>query len=372
MRRYISLGLSGIFLLSCLAVTPVARAQFCSAPTGTGTPDPYWNAEFTQNGPGWTGGDGTSSVLLPDGRSLFFFSDSYIGTVDPTTRLRTNPIFQAHNSMVVIGTDGSFTSIYGGTISSPTSYFVPANPNDWYWLNEAVVVQTAPGIYKVELLMGEWTGNFVFVGNAVATLSLPGLAIDSVQTLNIPNTQIDWGSSLWLQGSDLYIYGTEFATHEYAHLAKANVGQIAQPSAWLFWNGSSWVSDEENSVRIISDSVSTGFSVRKIHSSVGDSYLLVTEDTSPFYTEWKDIVFYYACSPQGPWSPKQVVYSTPETGQSAGAGTLFTYDPHAHVQFTSNGELLVSYNLNSTEGTDLVQADDYRPKFIRVPIAGLR
>jgi len=93
-----------------------------------------------------------------------------------------------------------------------------------------------------------------------------------------------------------------------------------------------------------------------------------------------NIVFYSACSPQGPFSAKDVVYSTPETGaktvpgMTSGqqlTGALLTYNPHAHPQFTSNGSLLVSYDLNSSNGADLVYADAYRPKFVRVPIAGL-
>ena len=56
---------------------------------GTGAPDSYFNAEYTENGPGtsneplgmpgWTGADSTYSVLLPSGDTAFFFSDSYIG-----------------------------------------------------------------------------------------------------------------------------------------------------------------------------------------------------------------------------------------------------------------------------------------------------
>ena len=54
-----------------------------------------------QNGPGWTGGDGTYSLLLPDGTNLWMWSDSYIGKVNPTTRLRSNYLFTAHNSLTI-------------------------------------------------------------------------------------------------------------------------------------------------------------------------------------------------------------------------------------------------------------------------------
>jgi hypothetical protein len=83
---------------------------------------------------------------------------------------------------------------------------------------------------------------------------------------------------------------------------------------------------------------------------------------------------YFSCSPQGPWSPKQVVYTIPESGQpdEPGAGQLVVYNPHSHLEFTANGAVLISYDINTTQSADLVYADNYRPKFVRVPIAGIQ
>jgi hypothetical protein len=54
------------------------------------------------------------------------------------------------------------------------------------------------------------------------------------------------------------------------------------------------------------------------------------------------------------------------------SGHIWMYNPHAHPQFDSDNELLVSYDINSDAGADLIYADAYRPKFIRIPIAGLQ
>src|SRR5687768_5687310 len=61
----------------------------CSVLPGRAVIADDWDASFTQDGPGkglepknspgWTGGDSTYSLLLPNGDSAFFFSDSYIG-----------------------------------------------------------------------------------------------------------------------------------------------------------------------------------------------------------------------------------------------------------------------------------------------------
>jgi len=64
-------------------------AQTCTVNASVGTPDAVFDAVWTQNGPGtvnepgggpgWTGADSTYSIILPNGDSAFFFSDSYIG-----------------------------------------------------------------------------------------------------------------------------------------------------------------------------------------------------------------------------------------------------------------------------------------------------
>jgi hypothetical protein len=50
---------------------------------------------------------------------------------------------------------------------------------------------------------------------------------------------------------------------------------------------------------------------------------------------------------------------------------MLTYNPHAHPQFIDNGNLVISYNVNAGTSADLLYADTYRPRFIRIPIMGL-
>ena len=46
-------------------------------------PDRFYNDLFTRRNGGWTGGDGTRSVALPDGRILWLFGDTFLGTIRP-------------------------------------------------------------------------------------------------------------------------------------------------------------------------------------------------------------------------------------------------------------------------------------------------
>jgi hypothetical protein len=58
------------------------------------------------------------------------------------------------------------------------------------------------------------------------------------------------------------------------------------------------------------------------------------------------------------------VYSTPETQVG-----LYTFDAHVHPEFTDATGLLVSYDVNTFDPSELLSnVDSYRPRFIRVRI----
>ncbi len=72
--------------------------------------------------------------------------------------------------------------------------------------------------------------------------------------------------------------------------------------------------------------------------------------------------------PVGPWQARTTVFCAPER-----SGNITTFNALAHPHFTSNGELLTSYLVNSFETTDPVfaHADNFRPIFVRVPLVQL-
>ena len=105
----------------------------------------------------------------------------------------------------------------------------------------------------------------------------------------------------------------------------------------------------------------------------GNFYLMAGMDPqNPPFPLWNALTTWYSCSPQGPWSNKTTVYTAPEAGANGcKTGTLVTYNAKAHMEFTDADGILMSYNVNANDGSDLVCADDYRPRFVRVPIPGV-
>jgi hypothetical protein len=287
-----------------------------------------------------------------------------------------------------------------------SSYFTPllsAINNSFFWMGDSTVVQVdAAGTKKLWVFLLEFDNTYKFYGTSVAQLSLPDLQIESIKSIT-PLTgtasPIYWGATLWLEGDygnrTLYVYGMQSnvgaTKRKLPVIARVNpdlgFNAATDSTNWTVWNGSSWVSGLGNATPIIgasgdarnaNDSISDEFSVTKINTGAGSSYMLLGMDTTAPFGAWKDITLYTACSPQGPFSAKKVIYSTPETGSNkvpgmtdaeSLLGVMFVYNPHFHPQFSDSNGLLFSYNSNAGKSADLIYADTYRPRFFRAQIS---
>lgn len=387
----------------------------------------FFSDSYIGQGP-TVAGDGTAWTDANGLRMRKVNCDTSFGCYPPTN------LYRSHNSIVVRSADGKVLRTITGPLTPDgfsTSVFSPANPAHFYWFGDSVLVDHMNGISepKVLTLVMEFDSSFNYYGASIAQLSVPSLKIETVRPIvNDPaGDPVHWGISTMVKnsggGPTLYIYGVEdyvpfppfsFYRFRVPHVARVDLtlglAGVTDENNWSVYSRSAgWVKNNVlASSRIVgdasdpnnaNDSIGEGFTVNPIHTANGTTYVMVTQDTNPnttlvvdnlpappngpgpvFESIAKDIVLYSACSPEGPYSAKQVVFSSPETqattvpGMASGQtlyGHLWTYNPVAHAQFDSNGELVVSYNVNSDDSGDLIYADAYRPKFIRVPIAGL-
>jgi|SRR5579863_6954842 len=366
-------------VFSLLIGSSVTAAAQCTLPANPsiGTADTTFDGYVTQNGPGWTGGDGTYSLALPDGTNLWMWSDSYIGTVNPSTRLRSSDIFTAHNSLTILNqSSGSWTTV--GYPPKTTSYFVPKNTADWFWQGGSYLTQSA-GTYQIKIMLLEWTGLFKLVGHSVATLSWPSLAVSSITPVSGLNTTLEWGTKILHTGNYYYIYGlkdpgTDTKTPYVARTS--SISNLTNASKWQFWNATQgkWLAGESNATPMTGvAAVTPEYSVDQMTYNGGTFYLMAGMDPqNPPYPLWSAVTTWYSCSPQGPWSNKTTVYTAPEAGANGcKTGTLVTYNAKAHTEFTNADGILMSYNVNANTGSDLVCANDYMPRFVRVQIPGV-
>lgn len=330
--------------------TSVEPPTLCWDSTFNTYRDDYFIDLFTRYGNGWTGGDATYSIQLPDGRTLWIFADTFLGTVNAD---RSRPGTGLINNSFVIQDGDQLTTLHGGTAANPQSLIKPSTPGWWYWPTDATIHNDTLQILLQAFRSTPGGGIFGFEYASIdlATFTLPDLQLIDIQT-KIPEPSIAYGSCVVEDDDYIYIYGTSKAGGDkFANIARAANGDLR--NTWEYYNGSEWVDDIDESAQLF--------------NTVVEQYAVFEEDGMYYLVTHQDvfgdeIYILDAPSPVGPWGNQRTLYCTPESG-----GNIFTYNSFVHPQFTENDELLISYNNNSFNFGDLFSnADNYRPHFIRV------
>lgn len=390
-----------------------------------GTKAEEWDDIFTQDGPGkglepegspgWTGGDSTYSLLLPNGDTAFFFSDSYIGesprtkgdgTVTPsanglrTTELNCLPpmcepaasIFHARNGIVILSRDRKRMKTLVGPKNKygiSASYFKDPADGLNYWMGDAILLHpTRDQKERIFVFLHKFDSKLAFHGAAVVQLNANTLAVEKLlEVKNLPGRDIHWGTAMLEDKGQLYIYGKGARDGKKQMFvartsADSKIEDLSDAAGWAGWDGKAWTRNLASATPITptSDSVSDEFNVVRFKVNGRATYMFAGIDTSVPWGKWRDITLYSACEPNGPFTGKHVVYAMPESGSVVLPGLpagsrlkqhLVVYNPHIHPQFSGSGRLLISYNINRSHNTDSIYIDGYRPRFIYVPIAGL-
>src|SRR5260370_39746232 len=121
---------------------------------------------------------------------------------------------------------------------------------------------------------------------------------------------------MWLDGgyaaSSLYIYGMQGnnPNGKLPFIARTNpslgLDNIADTNNWSVWNGSQWAAGLTNAAPIVGapgdplnsgDSISDEYSLKKVRSGGGPTYLLVAQEQKAPDDAWKTHGLQSACSP---------------------------------------------------------------------------
>lgn len=323
--------------------------------------DSVFTERFLPSGDGFTGGDGTYSVVLPDGRTVWIFGDTFLGNVTPDhKRIKTSPLY-IRNSFVV-WQDDSLVTYHLGRPEEFKSMMIPpevSGPSPdyselelWYWPGDAFIEDGQLKVFASRFFQEDhedmW--GFAFRGTDMVSFSLPGLEPLQVDRFNDLDS-IHFGHAICETEDYTYIYGLK---KQFPYAARAPKGNIL--GSWQFYNNGQWESKAEFASPMHQFSGSEQFSVFKWR----DKYVMIMQGGG-FSREIYSFTSEFPC---GPWENKRMVYETPVTCKEC-----FTYNAVAHPQFTEDDYLLISYNTNSMRLQD--HYDDaliYRPRFIRVPM----
>jgi len=320
---------------------------------------------FARDCCGVTGADGFYSVSLPDGRVVWIFGDTFLGTVNPDgSREKRTPVF-IRNAMAVQDGD-SLRSLYQIIDGWESSLVIPPEAKKgiefsedslWYWPGDGFVENEKLKVFMTtfyQIEKGNW--GFKWTGANLATFSLPNLKLEKIDHFNYPNdAEVHWGHAVYDDDPDYtYIYGSG---DKFPFVARAPKGDILKP--WEFYTGTKWVKDSHLAKPMTDFKGSEQFSVIKLK----DKYVMITQSgdflTSSLTSVTSDL-------PYAGWGNKKELYKLQPLNP---VKNLFAYNPVAHPEFTENDEILVSYCVNSFNLDDLFEdANKYRPVFIRIPV----
>ena len=356
----------------------------------TSEPAPEWTALMERTS-GWFGADGIFSIPLDgretqeaeDKKTLFIFSDTYIGEVE-------NKVPKPGNVMV----NNSAAWLEGNTPKKsaisfeynrkengdPTTYFVPDNEQsqagEYFWLGDGFINhEKGNALYLFAYHVHKTGPNvFDFDQTHVTLLKIKDPTSDGFSDyeqfptylgfIHPERGRVYFGSGVFVNTKRagapdpdgyVYIYGI-MEGKKALIVARTRPGKIENFDQWTFWNGKSWVENKEE-VAPIAEHVSNELSV----TPTGDGRYLLTFMVMGISDK---IGIQVGDSPVGPFGKVHEVYTCPEYAEKG----LLPYNAKAHYHLSKPGELLVSYNTITFDFWEDIQKDAtiYHPRFVKV------
>ncbi|MFD9905504.1 hypothetical protein [Streptomyces sp. NPDC059063] len=337
----------------------------------------------------WSGGDGTHSVRLPDGRVLWLFSDTFLGQVHAPPNLAGQPHKWRDGSAPMVRNSGVVMS-RSGTLEQtlPTPLFADPAPGQWRWPVAAKVEPRGPGDDEQVVRVLLWTRAagakpWIFgvpAATEVATLSLPDLAVEGITQVSdqrlvaAPEKRVLYGTTMVDDGDWTYVFGgndaqTASRPSSHAYVARVPRGRLAEPAAWRYWDGRAF--SRTNSPRPVlgnGDHKGVGSAFTVVRG--GGTYVLFTMAAGA--KGLTTVTSYWACSPTGPWRGPTKSFAPPLPGDTAADGNTAAYNPQAHPALSRDGRLVLSYDVNNWRDTAPAGAQAevnrnvelYRPRFV--------
>jgi hypothetical protein len=319
--------------------------------------------QHNRTGTGWTAGDNDVSYLLPDGRTIWFFNDSFYGKNDVTKNYLDDTGQFVRNAVVIQEADGTLNTRtnFTTTPEGQKAYFQPPVTN-WngrpslLWVGDAILINDTIHVHLIEVY-DDGNGNCQSNGKSyMGQFSYPDLVYLGMKPRAGFCSPYE---TYFVENDTVYSYktrGSGFERNMYA--ARAGVDNLFGDTPWEFWNGTAWVTDE-NQAAVINDMGADGV----IKLSEGN-YAHVSMPVMD-----RKIQISFAPAPQGPWTTRQTVYSFPNDSNH------WYYMPNFHAQLP-NGNYSISasanYHYNLFFAWDaFIDKYWYRQHYIQVDLLGL-
>ncbi|MFF9898304.1 hypothetical protein [Streptomyces longispororuber] len=338
----------------------------------------------------WSGGDGSHSVRLPDGRVLWLFSDTFLGRVHPPPNPEGKPHKWRDGGAPMVRNSGVVMSRSGTPEQTlPTPLFHDAGPGQWRWPVAAKVEPRTPGSDEDVVRVLLWTRAtapkpWIFgvpAATEVATLTLPDLALEGITQISDqrgiadPERRVLYGTTAVDDGEWTYVFGgndaqTASRPSSHAYVARVPQGALGDPAAWRYWDGRDWSREGAKARSVLGNGDHKGVGSAFTVVRDGGTYVLFTMAAGT--SGLTDVTSYWACAPTGPWHGPGAGFAPPLPRDAAANGDTAAYNPQAHPALSRDGRIVLSYDVNALDaaGTAGGQAlvnrnvELYRPRFV--------
>ncbi|MGS2740017.1 DUF4185 domain-containing protein [Sinomicrobium sp. M5D2P17] len=384
-RKYISIfgGIFTVLFTSCKDDTRDKNAEDDPSPeeiTFTVERAPEWTAVFKRDS-GWFGGDGIFAIPYSGEDNskeadsiVFLFSDTMVGEIMGDSLV---PGYSMVNNSMALYRKGDVpasTSFFLAKDSEgkATTMLLPDTENEeYYWLGDGFVNRKAGGklyvfAYRIrnthtdDLLPFEEVGNDLLVIDDKSKIPFQKPRSSEIPffTSGDDSDKISFGVGIYDgEGEEyVYVYGVR-GQHKELVCARVKYEEIEDFNAWEFRKTDGWTQDREQ-MTALADSVSNELSVSRLPNG---RYALIYQ----YGGIYPNIYMQTGETPYGPFGEVKEIWNTTEDISDP---DLFTYNAKAHPAISAEGELLVSYNVNSFKFFDVIGDNPhlYRPRFIRI------
>lgn len=363
--------------------------------------DSAWTDCFHRH-QGWTGSDGIYSISYSgqdvqtnktDTKTLFVFGDTFIGDVDTKSKRRTSQVM-INNTLAVIPNGvpnhEAFTYIWSrDEEGQPQSAITPLTPKTltipdcYYWLQDGINIGGM--FYCFPLIIGpnpDGPEGFGFELHGIVRVNFP--LTESLPRLDLQK-QIDtelcyknhkgyntyFGAALMANTHEalvpqpdgyIYIYGIQQTGTTDLVVARVSVEQFEQIELWMYWDGEQWNTDPL-SAQPVAREISCEFSITPMIGGMYDGMYVIAYMKDGL-TPNSIVSLLVGDSPVGPFEQHVPLYycDEPEQGDN-----IYAYNAKAHPHLSKPGELLISYNVNTSSwDKHLEDGSVYRPRFVRM------
>lgn len=336
-----------------------------------------WDEKFTQT-QGWVGADAAYSVPVSEKRTVWLFGDTWVGAVKNNSRAGSVMVNNTVGIQTGSGADSRMAfPIRRDNSDKPMSQFLPADGKGYLWPLGGTVHGGKLYLFLAQVVNTKAGGAFGFrqVAQWLGVVSNPQ---DEPRAWKLTQTKLPFchfdDERVWTFGAAVlqadgfaYVYGYDEAQKpgfrtKYLILARVPLDKIADVSAWQFQRDGEWKPMEAGfpGRTHLAGGVAAEMSVHSMPKL--KKYVMVYTDNGLS----DQIIGRFANAPEGPWSNVATLYTSPEMKADK---KLFSYAAKAHPHLSGDGDLVISYCVNSFDFARVVNdATLYRPRFVRVTV----